>query len=227
MDYPDILAELQSLANSDNVEGMARFGIRPTHTIYGISMATLRQMKKRIPKNHALADQLWNSGIHEARLLATLVDDPGQVTPAQMDEWVQSFDTWDVCDQCCINLFRSTPYAHQKAVEWSEREQEFVKRAGFVMMATLAVHDKKAGDETFVAYLPIIQREAGDSRNFVKKAVNWALRQIGKRNSALNPLAIQTAESLQQMDSKPARWIAADALKELRSDAVQEKLTRG
>jgi 3-methyladenine DNA glycosylase AlkD len=224
MDYDTILTELQSLTNPANVAGMARFGIRPTSKVYGISMTTLRQMKKRVGKNHALAAQLWNSRIHEARLLATLVDDPKQVTEAQMDEWVNSFDTWDICDQCCINLFRSTPYAYQKALEWSEREEEFVKRAGFVLMATLAVHDKKAADEIFAAFLPIIQREAGDSRNFVKKAVNWALRQIGKRNLHLNTLAIQTAQDIQQLDSKSARWIAADALKELTSPGLQDRL---
>jgi 3-methyladenine DNA glycosylase AlkD len=193
------------------------------HTL-GISVPALRKLAKEIGQDHQLAQELWGSGIHEARILATMIDPPGQVTEAQMEAWVEDFDSWDVCDQCCLNLLRKTPLAHQKAVEWSGREQEFVKRAGFALMATLAVHDKKAGDEAFIAFLPLIQKEAVDGRNFVKKAVNWALRQIGKRNLALNRAAIRTAEEIRQLDSKSARWIAADALRELTGDKVQQKL---
>ena len=183
-------------------------------------------MAKEIGKNHDLAQPLWSSGIHEARLLATMIDTPKSVTEIQMESWVKDFDSWDLCDQCCLNLFRKTPLAHQKAVEWSARQEEFVKRAGFVLMATLAVHDKKAGDEVFIAWLPFIKREATDERNFVKKAVNWALRQIGKRNLTLNQVAIQTAQAIQQLDSKSARWIATDALRELTSEKVQQRLRR-
>ena len=225
MSYDSIIAELNSLANLENVAGMARFGIK-SDNILGISMKALEPIARRIKKDHALALQLWNSNIHEARLLACMIDDPKQVTEAQMEAWVADFDSWDVCDQACNKVFDKTPYAYSKAVEWTRREVEFVKRAGFVLMATLAVHDKKAPDEPFIDFLPIIQREAGDSRNFVKKAVNWALRQIGKRNSRLNALAIQTGEAMREMDSKAAKWVAADALRELTSAAVKEKLAR-
>jgi 3-methyladenine DNA glycosylase AlkD len=148
------------------------------------------------------------------------------VTEKQMESWVKDFDSWDICDQCCSNLFDKTKFAHKKAIEWSKRREEFVKRAGFVLMATLAVHDKEAGDKEFLKFLPIIIREATDDRNFVKKAVNWALRQIGKRNSALNKIAIQTAKEIQKIDSKSAKWIASDAIRELTSEAVQKKLVR-
>ena len=222
MKYNDIIQKIKSLSDPEAVKGMARFGINPENT-YGVSVYTLRDMAKEIGKDHALAQQLWASGIHEARLLASFIDEAGMVTEAQMESWVEDFDSWDVCDQCCSNLFDKTKFAHQKAVAWSEREEEFVKRAGFVMMAALAVHDKKATDEDFSKFLPIIKREAGDSRNFVKKAVNWALRQIGKRNHNLNQMAVKTAEEIQQIDSKSARWIAADAIRELTSEAVYKK----
>ena len=222
MKYNDIIQKIKSLSNPEAVKGMARFGINPENT-YGVSIPNLRAMAKEIGKDHALAQQLWASGIHEARLLATFIDKAEMVTEAQMESWVKDFDSWDVCDQCCSNLFDKTRFAHQKAVEWSEREEEFVKRAGFVMMAALAVHDKKAADQDFANFLLIIKREADDSRNFVKKAVNWALRQIGKRNHNLNQMAVRTAEEIQQINSKSARWIAADAIRELTSEAVYKK----
>lgn len=223
MDAEQVLAELKSFANPENVAGMARFGIKG-QKVLGISMKTLEPIAKRLRKDHALALQLWDSGIHEARLLACMIDDPKQITEAQMESWVNAFDSWDVCDQACNRLFDKTPYAYTKAVEWTIRDAEFVKRAGFVLMATLAVHDKKASDKPFIEFLPIIQREANDDRNFVKKAVNWALRQIGKRSLPLNAHAIQTAEAIRSTDSKAAKWIAADALRELTSPAVKEKL---
>jgi 3-methyladenine DNA glycosylase AlkD len=225
MDVEQILAELNSLANPDNVAGMARFGIKGDKVL-GISMKTLEPIAKRLRKDHALALRLWNSGIHEARILACMIDDPKQVSDAQMESWVNEFDSWDVCDQACNKLFDKTPFAYAKALEWTSRDSEFVKRAGFVLMATLAVHDKKASDAPFINFLPIIQREAGDDRNFVKKAVNWSLRQIGKRNLGLNARAIQTTESIRDLDSKAAKWIATDALRELTSPAVKDKLTR-
>jgi 3-methyladenine DNA glycosylase AlkD len=225
MDAQVVIDELKSLANPENVAGMTRFGIKADNLL-GISMKTLEPIGKRLRKDHALALQLWDSGIHEARLLACMVDDPKQVSEAQMESWVNDFDSWDVCDQACNKLFDKTPYAYSKAVEWTSRDSEFVKRAGFVLMATMAVHDKKAPDTSFIEFLPIIEREAGDERNFVKKAVNWALRQIGKRNLALNAHAVQTAEAIRSMDSKAAKWIAADALRELTSPAVKEKLSR-
>jgi 3-methyladenine DNA glycosylase AlkD len=223
MQYKDVLDQLKAQANPDAVAGMVRYGINPERT-YGVSIPALRKMARKIGKNHELAQQFWASGIHEARILASMVDQPGSVTEAQMERWAKDFDSWDVCDQCCNNLFRRIAFAYQKADEWHTRPEEFVKRAGFVLMACLAVHDKQAGDEAFVAFLPAIKSEATDERNFVKKAVNWALRQIGKRNLNLNEAAIQTAGQIQEIDSKTARWIASNALRELTSDKVQQRL---
>lgn len=220
-----VLDELRSLANPANVLGMARYGINATNTL-GVSIPCLRAMAKRIGKDHALALELWASGIHEARILAALVDDPAEVTEAQLERWARDFDSWDVCDGVCSNLFDRTPFAHAKAAAWSARKEEFVKRAGFVLMAALAVHDKKSPDSRFREYLPLIEGEAGDERNFVKKAVNWALRQIGKRSPALNLAAIAAAKRIRKSDSKAARWIAADALRELESEAVRKRLRR-
>lgn len=193
---------------------MARFGIN-RHKALGISIPTLRAMAKRIGRDHALARQLWASGIHEARILASIIDEPDKVTSRQMERWVRDFDSWDVCDQCCGNLFDKTPFAYRKAAAWSRRREEFVKRAGFALMAALAVHDKETGDAAFVKFLRLIERAAADDRNFVKKAANWALRQIGKRNGQLRRDAIKTAREIQKIDSRAARWIAADALREL------------
>ena len=215
MQAKEILTHLKSLRNPRNVAGMARFGINPRNTL-GVSIPTLRKIARQAGKDHRLAQELWASGIHEARILAAMVDDPARVTEAQMERWVKDFDSWDVCDQVCSNLFDKTKFAHRKAVEWSRRDEEFVKRAGFVLMAALAVHDKSAPDAAFIKFLPLIQRGATDERNFVKKAVNWALRQIGKRNAALHRAAIATAREIQQIDSRAARWVAADALRELR-----------
>lgn len=223
MQYDDILKKLKSLSNPKAVEGMARFGINPKNT-YGVSIPNLRNIAKEIKTNHALAQQLWISGIHEARILASMIADPEMVTEKQMEKWVKNFDSWDVCDQCCTNLFEKTELAYQKCIEWSSRDEEFVKRAGFVLMARLAVSDKKADNKKFVKFLTIVKRESSDSRNFVKKAVNWALRQIGKRNLNLNKLAIKTAKEIQKIDSRAAKWIASDALRELTSKAVQKKL---
>ena len=223
MQYSQIINELKTLCNPKAVEGMARFGINPENT-YGVSIPNLRNMAKNIGVNHTLAQQLWASGIHEARILASMVDSPEMVTEEQIERWVMDFDSWDVCDQCCMNLLEKTKFAYQKAVEWSSNDNEFIKRAGFVLMARLAVSDKKAGDQQFDQFLPLIKREAGDNRNFVKKAVNWALRQIGKRNLNLNKRAIETAEEIQGMDFTSAKWIASDAIRELTSQAVQQRL---
>lgn len=219
----EIIRHLQSLANPKNVAGMARYGINPKGTL-GISIPTLRALAKGLGKNHALAQELWDSGIHEARLLAGFVDDPAAVTKTQMERWAKEFDSWDVVDQICSNLFDQTPFAYDKALAWNGRKEEFVKRAGFTLMACLAVHDKAAKDRAFMQFLPIIAREAADERNYVKKAVNWALRQIGKRNVKLNQAAIAAAVKIQKQESRSARWIAADALRELRSEAVRKKL---
>jgi 3-methyladenine DNA glycosylase AlkD len=184
----------------------------------------LRLIARKIGKDHAMAERLWASEIHEARILASMVDLPGAVTEEQMERWAEDFNSWDLCDQCCNNLFVRTAYAHQKALQWSARKEEFVKRAGFVLMACLAVHDKKTPDRDFLKFMPAIRRESADNRNFVKKAVNWALRQIGKRNLNLNQKAIELAHQIKQTDSKSASWIASDALRELTSKTVLERL---
>jgi 3-methyladenine DNA glycosylase AlkD len=215
-----ILRALKSLANPANVAGMARYGISSKGTL-GVSVPVLRKLAKELGVNHQLAGELWESEIHEARILAGLIDDPTLVTEKQMERWSRDIDSWDVCDLVCGNLFDRTPFAVQKAIEWARRGEPFVKRAGFVLMAALSAHDKEAKDKPFLKFLPIIRREATDDRNFVKKAVNWALRQIGKRNKALNRAAIRTAREIREIDSKSARWIASDALRELKSEKIQ------
>jgi 3-methyladenine DNA glycosylase AlkD len=216
MDAPALIAALRAHANPVNVAGMARFGINPKGTL-GVPMPVLRGLARQAGKNHELARSLWASGIHEARILATLVDEPALVTPRQMNRWARDLDSWDVCDQACQNLFRYTEFAFGKAAEWARCKPEFVRRAGFALMAGLAVKAKNAGDERFEAFLPLIAEAADDERNFVKKAVNWALRQIGKRNPSLRARAIVTAEVIREQNSRAARWIAADSLRELRA----------
>jgi 3-methyladenine DNA glycosylase AlkD len=223
MQLNEILQTLGSLSDPEAVQGMARYGINP-ETALGISIPDLRKLAKQIGKNHALALELWNTGIHEARILACYVAVPKAVTDAQMEAWAEDFNSWDLCDQCCGNLFDRTEFAYRKASEWSSREEEFIKRAAFALMAWLAVHDKKAGDAPFLQFLPLIEREATDSRNYVKKAVNWALRQIGKRNRNLNAEAIRSAEKILSLESKSAQWVARDALRELTSEKIQQKL---
>jgi 3-methyladenine DNA glycosylase AlkD len=221
----EILASLQTLANTENVAGMARYGINPQGTL-GISLYTLRPMAKKIGQNHELALELWEAGIHEARLLAVFIDDPGQVTPEQMDRWAGDFDSWDICDQACTSLFDQTPHAYAKAYEWSADRREFVKRGGFVLMAGLAVHDRTASDDILAGFFPVIVRESDDNRNFVKKAVNWALRNLGKRNLHLNALAVETANQVAQRGMPAARWIAADALRELTAEKTIQRLQK-
>lgn len=223
MDTDEVVGRLKSMANPRNVEGMARFGISTENTL-GISVTDLRKVAKDIGRNHRVALELWATGIHEARILAAIVDEPDKVSREQMEHWAKDFDSWDVCDQACTCLFDRTAHAFDKAAEWSRREEEFVKRAGFAMMAGLSVHDKTAPDERFVEFLERVKCESHDDRKYVKKAVNWALRQVGKRNGRLNRLAIGCATEISGMDSRAARWIASDALRELRSDAVQKRL---
>ena len=219
----EILQHLQSLSNSDNVAGMARFGIH-ARKVYGIPLPQLKRLARQVGKDHLLAQELWSSGAHEARLLACFIEKPAAVTRRQMERWASDFDNWAVCDGCCLHLFVQVPFAQEKATAWCVRKQEFVKRAGFSMMAVLAVHDKDASDVLFLQWLRLIEDGSTDERNFVKKAVNWSLRQIGKRNLRLNGAAIRTAKAIQKLDSTSARWIAADALRELMSDAVQSRL---
>jgi 3-methyladenine DNA glycosylase AlkD len=220
-----ILKWLEAEGKQENREGMARFGINAERA-FGVSMPMIRSKARELERSHELAGELWDSGLHEARILACLVDDPKKVTEKQMEDWVADFNSWDLCDQCCSNLFDKTQIAYTKAEEWSSRDEEFVKRAGFVLMAALSVHDKKEEDERFLHFLMLISLHSDDGRNFVKKAVNWALRQIGKRNKLLNAAAIETARKINQRDSKSAKWIASDALRELTSESVQSRLMK-
>lgn len=218
-----VLDHLRSLENPTNRQGMKRFGINTEHAL-GISMKTLRQVARPYRKDHELAMALWESGLHEARLLAVLIDDPRQLSEEQMETWVADIRSWDLCDQACSNLFDKWPGAYHKAREWSQRDEEFVKRAGFVLMAVLSVHDKEAGDDQFIDFFEDIEREADDPRNFVKKAVNWALRAMGKRNSALNEQALQVARKLAGSQDKTPHWVGRHALRELESDKVLGRL---
>ena len=206
-----------------NIDGMARFGIR-AKIVYGVAKPKMDQLARRIGRDHELALELWNTGVHDARILAGMIDIAEQVTSKQMERWARDFDNWDVCDGTCCHLFAHAGAAWKKAVAWSRRKPEFEKRAGFALMAYLAVHDKTAKDAEFLPLLPMIVREAHDERNFVRKAVNWALRQIGKRSLRLNAAAVRAAERIRKQDSRAARWIAADALRELKSDTVQSRL---
>ena len=219
----EIIKRLESKAKPDQLEGMARFGMAIEKRL-GISIPELRKLAKEIGRNHDLALDLWKTGIAEARILAAMIDDPQKVTEGQMEDWVKDINSWDVCDQVCMNLFDKSPLAWKKIHDWSDREEEFVKRTAFSLIACVAWHDKKAGDEKFIELLPLIKREAIDERNFVKKAVNWALRHIGKRNKTLNKAALDTAREIRQLNSKAARWIATDAIRELESEAVQRRL---
>lgn len=214
------------MGDPSRLAGMQRYGI-DTRRALGVTVTELRALARRLGRDHQLAAGLWDSGVHEARILASMLDDPMAVTEAQMEDWVLGFDSWDLCDQVCGNLFDRTPHAFDAAVRWSAREEEFVKRAAFALMACAAVHRKGEPDERFEAFLPIIRAQAGDDRNYVKKAISWALRQIGKRSPELNARAIRTAEEIRGLDARAARWIAADALRELRSPAVRARLVRG
>jgi 3-methyladenine DNA glycosylase AlkD len=217
MTAPEILAALRAQANPNNVAGMARYGISAKGTL-GVPVASIRRLAKQAGRSHELAAELWDSGIHEARILATIVEDPARVTRRQMNRWARDFDSWDVCDQACQNLFRYTPLAWTMAVEWAGARREFVRRAAFALMAGLAASKAIAApDEDFEAMLPLIATAATDERNLVKKAVNWALRGIGKRNPHWRSAAIGAAENIRAIDSPSARWIASDALRELRA----------
>jgi 3-methyladenine DNA glycosylase AlkD len=204
---------------------MARYGISARGTL-GVPIPVLRALARSIEKNHTLAAELWASEVHEARILAGMIDDPAAVAPEQMDAWARDFDSWDITDQCCANLFEDTPFAGEKAIEWSAAEAEYVKRAGFVLMARLAVSDRRSPDRRFLRFLPVIRRGAGDSRNFVKKAVNWALRQIGKRSVPLNRRAAALARALKASPAAHTRWIGADALRELTNPETLRRLAR-
>jgi 3-methyladenine DNA glycosylase AlkD len=233
-----LLAELRAMGSEHDRAGMARYGINVAHA-FGVSVYELRKIAKRLGTDHGLALALWDTGNHEARLLACFVDDPAAVTEAQLEEWAAAFDSWDVCDQATTSLFDRTPHAWRKAAEWAGRDEEWVKRAGFSLMAGLASHDREAADAAFRKLLPLIERGAFDERNFVKKAVNWALRNVGKRNLALHAAAVACAERIRAAANRraggerggepavrAARWVAADALRELGSEKARARLVR-
>jgi len=221
----DVLDKLQSKAQPEQLKGMAKYGMTVEQRL-GVSVPDMRKLAKEIGKDHKLALDLWRTGIAEARIVAAMVGDPAKLTEEQMEDWVKGINSWDVCDQVCMNLFEKNQLAWKKIADWSEREEEFVKRTAFSLIACLAWHDKKASDEKFIELLPVIIRGATDERNFVKKAVNWALRNIGKRNLNLNRAAVNAAKEIQRLDSKAARWVASDAIRELESDAIQSRLRR-
>ena len=229
MTADEIIEELRALSDPAKIADLERYAIK-TPKWFGIRAPELkafaREVKKLVADRHATALELWQSGIYDVRAIAFLIDDPKQVTREQMDAWAADFDNWATVDGTCSYLFCRTPFAYEKAVEWAGKKPEFVKRAGFSLMAYLAIHDKKARDDKLAAFLPLIERHADDDRNFVKKAVNWALRQIGKRNANLNELAIETAHRIKQQNARSARWVAADALRELTSAKTKERLKR-
>ena len=225
MKSKEVLQKLKSLKDLDNTRGMAKYGINPDKT-FGVKIPILRKIAKEIGKDHELALELWELGYRETMILASMIDVPSQVTKQQMEKWVGDFSYWEICDQAIMNLFEKKQEAYEKAVEWSFRDEEFVKRAGYVMMARLAVSDKEAQDEQFQEFFPHILRGVTDNRNFVKKAVNWAIRQIGKRNLRLNKLTVELSKEVHQIESKAAKWIASDALKELTSEDVQHRLSK-
>jgi 3-methyladenine DNA glycosylase AlkD len=210
----EILNELKANANSRNLEGMAKFGMAVGKRL-GASVPVMRRIARQTGKDHRLARQLWKTGVAEARIVASMIAIPEEMTEKEIDAWVSEIDSWDVCDQVCMNLLEKTPLARRKIGEWSRREEEFVRRAAYALIACLAWHDKEALDQEFLAFMPVIRRGATDERNFVKKSVSWALRNIGKRNPRLSKAAIKTAKDLQRLDSKAARWIAADVIREL------------
>jgi 3-methyladenine DNA glycosylase AlkD len=220
-----VLKKLKAKARPDQLEGMARFGIVADQRL-GVSVPDIRKIAKELGKDHKLAIELWKTGVPEAKIVAAMIDEPEKLTETQTENWVKDINSWDVCDQVCMNLFEKSPLAWKKIPDWSEREEEFTKRAAYALIACLAWHDKNAEDAKFIKLFPAIERGARDERNFVKKAVNWALRSIGKRNQNLNKAAIKAAKEIQLIDSKAARWIASDAIRELESDAVKRRLKK-
>ena len=221
--FEEVLKKLNSKAHPDQLEGMSKFGMRGEKRL-GVAVPELRKMAKEIGKVHMLALKLWKTGIPEAMILAAMVDNPDEVTEHQTEKWVKDIESWDVCDQLCMNLLEKLPFVLKKINEWSVRKEEFVKRTAFALIACIAWHDKKAPDKLFIKLFPVIKSGAADERNFVKKAVNWAIRNIGKRNLELNNAALKLANEIMKFDSKAARWIAADAIRELESDAVKKRL---
>lgn len=212
MKYEELIKKIKDVSDAKKKDKMARFGIN-TDNLLGVKVSDLRKIAKDIDKDHELATKLWDSGIHEARILASMVDEPDKVSEDQMEEWVEDFDSWDLCDQVCNNLFRKTEYAKDKTLEWSHRDEEFVKRAAFVLMAVMATHDKERDDNLFLEFLERCEEEADDERKYVKKAISWAVRNIGKRSGKMRKVAFNLAKELKEKDSKSARWVGKDILR--------------
>ncbi len=225
MDKNEVLTWLERRGTRRTVKEMARYGIEAERA-FGVPMGTLLSLRKRLGKDHALSTALWESGWYEARLLAALVGDPERVTRRQMNAWAAGFENWGDCDTVCFKLFDRTPFAWEKARQWSASPREFVKRAGFVLMACLALHDKAAPDKRFLALLPLIEKGARDERNFVKKGVSWALRGIGRRSLMLNAAATAVAKRLALSEEVAPRWVGKDTLRELTSPKVRSQLAR-
>jgi 3-methyladenine DNA glycosylase AlkD len=225
MTKKEILFQLKKHGTQSNLDKMMHFGIESPKS-FGVTAPVLRKLAKEIGTNHSLALSLWKTGYHEARVLASLIASPEQVTERLMEEWVHDFNSWALCDACCGELFDATPFAVQKAHEWSRRDEEYVKRAGFVLMAEMAVHRKEMPDSIFISFFPVIIRESTDRRNFVRKGVNWALRQVGKRNTRLHQKAMKVAQQLSKSSDSTARWIGIDAIKDLLSPSTKRKLAR-
>lgn len=219
----EVIDWLKSQANEEFRAGMSRFGISSERTL-GIKVPLLRAKAREIGHNHSLALELFRTDIHEAKILASMVAEKDRFTSEQMDEWVAGFDSWDVCDQCCMNLFRRVPYAFEKVREYAAAERLFTRRAGYALLATLAVGDKESCDAVFTAFLPLIEQGAADRRDAIKKAVNWALRQIGKRSRGLWPQALALAEKLSASEERAARWIGRDAARELHDERVVRRI---
>ena len=225
MTLEQVISELKKQYNKRNIEGMARFGINVDNA-FGVSAPMMKAIAKKIGKNHELALQLWDSGYHEAKHISAMIDDPKMVTKSQMNKWVRDFNSWDICDGTCSNLFRKTPFAIEKIFEWVENKNEFIRRAGFSLIVYVAVHHKTRDDKEFLEFFPYIKKHSTDERNFVKKAVNWALRQIGKRSFFLNEKALKLAREIVELDSKSARWIAKDAIRELTDPKILARIKR-
>jgi len=221
----EITARLKTMRNERNIEGMRRFGISSANCL-GVPMPVVRSMAKEYGRSQKLAELLWEGGLHEGRTLACLVGEPELLSEKTAERWALDLDSWAACDNFCLNLLAYAPFAWKKAREWMERDEEFVRRAAYATMAALAVHDRKAKDKDFEKLLPLIRKGANDDRNFVKKAVNWALRQIGKRNMALNRKALAVAEELSASDNLHARWVGKDAVRELASRETIEFIRR-
>ena len=219
----DALADLKRRGTKRNIEGMARYGIR-AKKVFGVSMAAMQALAKRFGRSHELADALWKTGWYEARILASLVDEPEKVTPAQMDRWCRDFDNWAICDTVCFHLFDRTPHAFRKISRWSTSREEFVKRAAFALLASVALHYKKSGDEPFAKCLPLVERASSDDRNFVKKGVSWGLRGVGRRSPGLHAKAVALARRLASSEDPAARWVGKDALQDLTRPAVTRRL---